>query len=811
MMRSLSSSIKRKTKKKLFSSKKKGGSARGDRRQGTADGVEEGADDPATVAGQSYVDSAAFFGLARSGDSSYESLERAKEEGKAFELQNMEEVRQAHVERDMLKAMGPVALAFQNEIQMEARPATPNTSANDLLLGSAEPAAATTTTMTTTEEKGKEKAGEAEALQHIVYGDADYYVLLVLTHLPREVLYRIFSFLQPMDLLNVGQTCTLLKEVSEDEYLWRALYYYSKEKHHLEHNPYKAKRRKWGNEQLTWRERYKLTFVVKQRKSKGKKKIRKLLGGTDNELFLNLNCSVFECQEASEPDQYITGEVTINVRSEKVVTHGLYLMVYGQEAFRSYDAARNAIRKSKRPVLGFYLNILGDTPWKERKRNTITLYRGTYRYPIRCVFPKKSLLDQRLPPSFLRMMPKTGSYFRVEYYASVVLGLPFPHSNVMSMKHNILLHNSKRMDRKLKTRVERVAGSPAHEAVEKRFLMKADRRARFEAHLDKTFFYLDEEAITITCNIDNRCSRSRVHAVSVTVLEILGESQVCREIVKRGAGGVGRWQLVADNQRGIRPNGDDDNQNDDNNDDNDEGQQQRRGDDGDQDEADGEEMELHEEGDNEYDEDEEGDRLGEESTEGSSPEVEERPAWAGRRRGSLGSSGGASSAAPPLPGRRRNSIAGGEQSSSSSSSSSSSTPSQTHDVIRRSSLGGAGAGVAADPQAFMQRRRNSLAGEPGATRREPVSNNNSGGASSRYPEMGRRLGEKRIYHVQVDAGEMLRGVELTYPVRWGDVLGESLFNTATFHQTYLLVVSFHMSFGRIDPRVRIPIFLIKRC
>jgi hypothetical protein len=38
---------------------------------------------------------------------------------------------------------------------------------------------------------------------------------------------------------------------------------------------------------------------------------------------------------------YSIGQVTINVRSEKVVTHGLYLMVYGQEAFRSYDAARN--------------------------------------------------------------------------------------------------------------------------------------------------------------------------------------------------------------------------------------------------------------------------------------------------------------------------------------------------------------------------------------------------------------------------------------------------------------------------------------
>jgi hypothetical protein len=34
-------------------------------------------------------------------------------------------------------------------------------------------------------------------------------------------------------------------------------------------------------------------------------------------------------------------QVTINVRSEKVVTHGLYLMVYGEEAFRAYDSARN--------------------------------------------------------------------------------------------------------------------------------------------------------------------------------------------------------------------------------------------------------------------------------------------------------------------------------------------------------------------------------------------------------------------------------------------------------------------------------------
>lgn len=29
------------------------------------------------------------------------------------------------------------------------------------------------------------------------------------------------------------------------------------------------------------------------------------------------------------------------MRSEKVVTHGLYLQLYGEEAYRAYDAVRN--------------------------------------------------------------------------------------------------------------------------------------------------------------------------------------------------------------------------------------------------------------------------------------------------------------------------------------------------------------------------------------------------------------------------------------------------------------------------------------
>jgi hypothetical protein len=178
MMRSLSSSIKRKTKKKLFPGSgktKRGGSSRADRRSQHDAGNDETDD--------------TLYGLTRSADSagnSYESLERAKKEGKAFELQNMDEVRQAHVERDMAKAMGPVALEFKADVQMEPLPVTPNGSETNLLEATSTAASEMTST-TTTADKGKEKVEDEEELLNIVYGDADYYVLLILTHLPREV------------------------------------------------------------------------------------------------------------------------------------------------------------------------------------------------------------------------------------------------------------------------------------------------------------------------------------------------------------------------------------------------------------------------------------------------------------------------------------------------------------------------------------------------------------------------------------------------------------------------------------------------
>jgi len=170
---------------------------------------------------------------------------------------------------------------------------------------------------------------------------------------------------------------------------------------------------------------------MKQKKRKRDKNvIRKVLGSSDCEVFLSLDQTSFDCQEPNEPEQYISGEVravpffclfvcfvlpltnphqiTINVRSEKMVSHGLYLLLYGEEAFRAYDGARNvrcddlaghvlctlapfitighspqkcmqSIRKLKSPILASHFNILGGKSWDERKRSIVILHRGTYR------------------------------------------------------------------------------------------------------------------------------------------------------------------------------------------------------------------------------------------------------------------------------------------------------------------------------------------------------------------------------------------------------------------------------------------------
>jgi len=562
-------------------------------------------------------------------------------------------------------------------------------------------------------------------------GDDGDFLLLQLTHMPREVIYRILSYLLPMELLSVGQTCKLLYQVCQDEHLWRDLYHYSKEKHHLEQNPYKAKKlKKWGSSGITWRDRYKLTFVMKQKKRKRDKNvIRKVLGSSDCEVFLSLDQTSFDCQEPNEPEQYISGEITINVRSEKMVSHGLYLLLYGEEAFRAYDGARNSIRKLKSPILASHFNILGGKSWDERKQSIVILHRGTYRYPFHQAFPKKRTLGNRLPPSFLRMLPRTGNYFRVEYHACAIFCQPFPHTKVSSMKHSLLLHNSERMRAKLKGRISQVASSPATETVEKHFMLHSDCRAIFEARLEKTYFHLDQEAITITCSINNRHSKSKIYAVSVTIIEVLGQSRVCREVIKRGAGGVGQWQIV-DGQGLPAPRL----------------------------------HHLHQtQGgtlqDDRVQEEEDGTRQGGEGGDGSEESSEGLDEIHGSNSGS--SSGVGDNTPAPRSGNGSVSWQSG----------------------------------------------NARTAHPILISRRPRAGGQFGnGQQSRSSRM---LGEKRLYHISVDSGEMLRGIELTYPLRGDDIMGESLFNTHAFHQTYLLVVTFHMSFGHIDPRLRIPIFLIK--
>ncbi len=81
-------------------------------------------------------------------------------------------------------------------------------------------------------------------------------------------------------------------------------------------------------EGATWKEKFKATFYLPKKK----------LWFGSNELVLSLDKNTFFCTEESEEIQFLTGEATLNVYSETMVTHGLYLFFSGEESFRAIDS-----------------------------------------------------------------------------------------------------------------------------------------------------------------------------------------------------------------------------------------------------------------------------------------------------------------------------------------------------------------------------------------------------------------------------------------------------------------------------------------
>jgi len=246
------------------------------------------------------------------------------------------------------------------------------------------------------------------------------------------------------------------------------------------------------------------------------------------------------------------------------------------------------------------------------------------------------------------------------------------------------------MEAATRNRVVRLESAPAVERVERRFLLgKANgRKGAFEVRLAKTFFNVDQEDIRIRITVNN-FSNSKISSVSVNILEVLGESSLCREMVKRGAGGVGEISFAADsNKTG--------------------GQEEEK-------------KTMSEE----------------EKEEGTEKEEQQDEKGKTKEKEGDGEKGSES-----LP--------------------------QDH------------------------KRKDSWL-ELGL---------------AHLDHMKTKKGAKRVYPLELRAGEQVRDVELSYPLRSVDIQGESLFYSLSFRQTYYLIVTFHMSFGTVNPRVRIPIVLL---
>lgn len=79
-------------------------------------------------------------------------------------------------------------------------------------------------------------------------------------------------------------------------------------------------------------------------------------------------------------------------------------------------------------------------------------------------------------------------------------------------------------------------------------------------------------------------------------------------------------------------------------------------------------------------------------------------------------------------------------------------------------------------------------------------------------EVVERRGSRRVYGeadgVQVAKGEVRRDIDLYYPVTDANAKGGSLFNCALFQQRFAVCVSLNI-FGCVDPRIEIPLFVLR--
>ncbi len=172
--------------------------------------------------------------------------------------------------------------------------------------------------------------------------------------------------------------------------------------------------------------------------------------------------------------------------------------------------------------------------WEDRKKQKITLARGTYRYPFKFPVPKIGLTGQRLPASFYRASKKSHGFFKIHYSAAAIIAQHFPYSNIGSPRTKIFASESRATQQRSLQVIKHNWGHRVTERIKKGFLLHSGG-ASFEARLERSWYNLGED-MKLTLAVNNTKSRKKVHAVSVGILEVIGENMFCKEVIKRGAG-----------------------------------------------------------------------------------------------------------------------------------------------------------------------------------------------------------------------------------------------------------------------------------
>jgi hypothetical protein len=354
--------------------------------------------------------------------------------------------------------------------------------------------------------------------------------------MPSELVVWVFHFLTVKDLAKASETCSRWHLLAQEDTLWRSLFFHARRHNFLECIPCGRTNGDDGGGvmarslPLSWKERFRDTYSVKRK-----------FWFDSKEMFIRFDRTTFYCKAPNEQEQFITGEVILNIYCDCITTHGLYLVISGEEAFKAMDLdslTMNATEETNK-LVELFVPLSGNTEWSERKNNKHIFFRGTYHYPFKVPVPRKTLNDRRLPQSFNKKIKSSGGFFKVEYVAYGVLLTSFPHSNLVSHRQPLRFKPSAQLANHLRTKVMAKYSTPkvvrlTSNSFNYLFLQKTGNLS-FSVELQKQYFFINAEEMQIKVSVDNSQGRFPVQSITVDLIEVLQErnNENCRDCIVR--------------------------------------------------------------------------------------------------------------------------------------------------------------------------------------------------------------------------------------------------------------------------------------